>query len=217
MFMQYNQPIGILGGTFDPIHRGHLAIAEHVLTQFQLDHVEFIPSFKPPHRKPSIASAYDRLTMVRLAIQDYPKFIVNDMEIKQQTISYSVHTLQQLWQEKPYQPFCFIIGADAFYDIDQWREWEKLLTLTHFIVINRDNILLTQKKKIRKLLQLHQTTNKKDLQLSLAGKIYLESIPNIPISAENIRLRLKQGEKNIVELPKSVNEYIIRNNLYEVG
>lgn len=107
--------IGLLGGTFDPIHFGHLRIALEVADALDLEQVRFIPNRVPPHRRQPLASGAERLAMIQSAIQGEPRFVADDRELRQEQTSYTVHTLQALHQEFPHQSWAFIIGADAFY------------------------------------------------------------------------------------------------------
>src|SRR3990167_9222245 len=108
------KPIGLLGGTFNPIHEGHIAIAQHVLSSCKLDHIEFIPCFKPPHRNEKIASPSDRLSMLKLAIQNHPHFFINEYELQQKKISYTIDTVAHYRQKNPMQSISLILGGDAF-------------------------------------------------------------------------------------------------------
>src|SRR3989338_6163427 len=112
--MILKQPIGLLGGTFDPVHKGHIGIANHVLYRFNLADVQWIPCNQPAHRTPPIASPADRLAMLKLATEDNDAFEVNDVEFQRGGVSYMVETLETLRITYPNTPFCLILGADAF-------------------------------------------------------------------------------------------------------
>lgn len=197
------KPLGIFGGTFNPIHEGHIAIAKHVLQSCQLERVEFIPCFQPPHRDTPIATPEQRLAMVKLAIKPYSEFSVNEYEIQQKKISYTINTLEYLRTEYPAQPFCLILGSDAFSHFQEWYEHEKIMRLAHLIVVSRstDNP--------------SQTTNTiNDLHHQRAGLIYFENIMPIATSATQIRHDIQVGKKNIAELNPLVAAYIIKNKVY---
>lgn len=206
--------IGILGGTFDPIHNGHIQIAEIILKTLQLERIEFIPSFQPPHRHQPIASAADRLAMVKLAIQSHPNFHANEIEIAREGISYSVDTLTALRKQIPDQPLCFILGADAFSAFHRWHEWRKIASLVHLIIVDRPSAEPPSDPEIQTLLHENQTRNLTDLQKNIAGKIYYLDNSLIDISATKIRYAIQSGEKDIRGLDKAVQNYIIDHNIY---
>ena len=209
-----SKAIGLLGGTFDPIHEGHLSIAKQVYDALQLARVDFIPCFHPPHRNQPIASADHRLAMTKLAIQNHPYFSVNAIEIINQKISYTIETVKQLRAENPTQPFCFIIGSDAFSQFHKWHECEKIAELVHLVVVSREHQPLPQSISLQKLLRERETKNSNDLHQLPGGKIYFQTIMPIDISATAIREALKAGEKHIPGLPKAVEVYIQGLGLY---
>lgn len=206
--------IGLLGGTFDPIHEAHLRIAEHVLTTFELEYVTFIPCYQPPHREQTIASAADRLAMVKLAVQDNQKFRVNDIEIKRQGVSYMIDTLMALRKEIPDQPFCLILGADAFAKFNTWHQWEKILELTNLIILNRDDQQTMQPDWMQDFLKDKETEKKEMVTHTRNGHIYFDTITPIPISATKIRAQIKAGEQNIKGLSPAVLKYIEQHQLF---
>lgn len=206
--------IGILGGTFDPIHNGHIQIAETVLQTLHLERIEFIPCFQPPHRHQPIASAADRLAMVKLAIQPHPHFHANEIEIVRQGISYSVDTLTALRKQMPNQPLYFILGADAFSAFDRWHEWRKIPALVHLIIVGRPSSELPSNPEIQALLFNNQTRDSTDLQKNISGKIYFLNNELIDISATKIRHAIQLGKKDIRGLDKAVQNYIIDHNIY---
>jgi len=133
--------IAFYGGSFDPPHRGHLAIANALLGRFELDEFVFIPAFHAPHKarlKPT--SAYDRYAMLCLITQNEPKISVSKMEIEMPERPYSVQTLRRLYAERPDDEIFFVMGADSWMDILTWREWEKVLTMTNIIVVTLPDV-----------------------------------------------------------------------------
>ncbi len=130
-------PIGILGGTFDPIHNGHLRLAQEALEQCRLASVRFIPSGTPPHRSPPHANAQHRMAMVRLALQGNPAFVLDEREVHRTDPCYRVDTLTALRAELgAQQPLCLLMGGDAFLQLHTWHEW-KLFELAHIVVMQR--------------------------------------------------------------------------------
>ena len=188
--------LGILGGTFDPIHEGHIAIAKHVLQAFKLDRIAFIPCFSPPHRDPPIASPEHRLAMTKLAIQGHPQFFVNDYEIQQQKISYTINTLKYLHQKHPDESLFLILGDDAFSQFQTWHQWEKITDYAELIVVTRTD------------------KNNRPTLPTLSDKIHFDNITPIPVSATQIRASIRAGRKNIVGLHPAVEKYILENKVY---
>lgn len=212
--MKKQQPIGILGGTFDPIHEGHIAIANHVLHTFELARIEFIPCFQPPHRDQPLASAEHRLAMVRLAVQNHPQLMANDIEIQRKGISYTVDTLLQLRKTNKESPLCLILGDDAFLHFNHWHAWEKIFELAHLIIVSRPQKQLLQADWLKTVLNQRQTTDKKSLHDNNAGCIYFENINPIAISATQIREDILSGKREIAGLAKAVQEYIALHDVY---
>ncbi|HLB56816.1 MAG TPA: nicotinate-nucleotide adenylyltransferase [Coxiellaceae bacterium] len=196
--------IGILGGTFDPIHEGHITIADHVLKKFKLERVDFIPCFQPAHRDQPIASAKDRLEMVKLAIKNHPEFIANDIEIKREGISYTVDTLQALQKQFPKNNYYLIIGADAFAKFDTWHEWEKMITIGNIIVVNRNDRATKVPKKVLDFIEKNK----------LVKNILFYDMHPILISASQIRKDAAAGKEKINGLAQLVQEYILKNGIY---
>lgn len=192
MQKKINRKIGLLGGTFDPIHEGHLTIAKKALEMLSLDHIEFIPCFLPPHRSAPQASVKDRLAMLQSAIQDHQKFFINDMEIKRKGVSYTIDTLMELHRLHPDFIFYLIIGADEFSQFHTWKNNTGILKLVHLVVVRRNDI---------------------HLDVSNKNVTVLDMEP-IFISASHIQEKIASGEKNITGLPKVVEQYIQKHHLY---
>lgn len=210
-------PIGIYGGTFDPIHHGHLRSALELYEDLNLDHVRLIPARTPVHRPPTLASAKDRLAMVELAVQGQKAFVVDRCEIDRQTSSYTYFTLLSLREALPRHPLCLMIGVDAFCDFDTWYEWEKILELAHIVCVNRPQFTF---QRIKKKTQLYDFVQEKRvghfsaLQNSQNGLFYLAQTTPLGINATDIRTRLAQGKKIDYLLPENVMSYILKHRLY---
>ncbi|MEW6089094.1 MAG: nicotinate-nucleotide adenylyltransferase [bacterium] len=211
------QLIGVFGGTFNPVHNGHLLIAEEARKRLKLDKVVFIPSSYPPHKKVSgLVSGCHRLNMVRLAIKDNPFFDSSDIEVKRGGKSYSIETIKQLKKSfKEGAEFYFIMGADSILEFMEWKEWKELLELCNFVVTPRPGYelvgagskpaLTLLKNKIRKI--LHNN--------ALADKIIFLETGEFDISSTEIREKIKNGESVNYFVPKRVFEYIYENGLYQ--
>ncbi|HCU04907.1 MAG TPA: nicotinic acid mononucleotide adenylyltransferase [Coxiellaceae bacterium] len=209
------QPIGILGGTFDPIHNGHIQIASIALEQLPLQKIQFMPCFQPSHREQPQTSSTDRLAMVKLAIENHPGFEIDDREIKRRGISYMIDTLKSLRNDYPQIPLCLILGTDAFNHLAQWRDWEQLINYAHLIVIFRDVQERSQLNSMTDWAASHLTHHVDDLSCYLQGKIYYLAMKPIPISATEIRDKIKTRSKDLKnELPEKVLDYIKTHHLY---
>lgn len=210
--------IAIMGGTFNPIHFGHLRIAEEVREAFNLDKVIFIPTFIPPHKdNGSLISPEHRFEMVQLAVKDNPFFEASDVEIKRGGRSYSVVTLRALRDKYTGTDFSFIAGTDSFNDITTWCEYEELFKLTNFIVIPRPGYPV---KKIAEILPVELARKfwydaEKAVYINDYGKFvtYMETTL-FGISASRIRKMIKEGNSTRYILPKEVEDYITKNGLY---
>ncbi|MBI5043253.1 MAG: nicotinate-nucleotide adenylyltransferase [Nitrospirae bacterium] len=216
--------IGILGGTFNPIHNGHLKIAEAVFERLNLDKILFIPANLPPHKsEKGIIEARHRIEMVRLAIAGNPKFELSTIETERRGISYTIETLREM--ERIYgkgAELFFITGIDAFLEIETWKEADTLISDYNFVVIPRPSFYYKDLKKIsmlnlpeRELSALDKgAAELLELPMSGKGRLYLLNIPTVGISSKDIRNRIRSGEKFKYLLPESVELYIIKNRLY---
>ena len=218
--------IGLLGGTFNPIHNCHLQIALEIQERFPLDQVLFIPSGIPPHKvEADIPSGAHRLEMTRLAVVPYPRFKVSDIEVGRSGPSYSVDTLRALLPKLEGEAF-FILGVDAFLEIETWKEPEHLLTLCHFIVVSRPEHPFSSLRQIP-LIDPDDTTLLKKIDAGEIDRLTLipSSIPGAKsltffkvhpclMSATNVRKRLREGTSLKNFLPEAVRSYIMKNNLY---
>lgn len=196
--------IGIMGGTFNPIHDGHLAVAEYAYREYFLDEVMFIPSGKPAYKADVwIAPDKDRLEMVRVSIKDKPYFSLCTMEMERTGNTYTVDTMKQLQMEHQENTYYFLIGADSLLDLSEWDRAEELLKITKFIVATRNHADMQELHKVADQLTIQYGTN-----------ISFLNMPNIDISSTDIRARLKEGKTVSSMLPKLVEEYIQIHELY---
>lgn len=212
--------IGIFGGTFDPVHYGHLRLAQELAAGLGLRQVRFIPAGHPPHRfEPSVSSLH-RLEMVRLAIAGNPSFVLDEREISKPGPCYTVDTLTDLRRELgAARPLCLFLGADAFLGLNTWHRWEELFGLAHIAVAHRpgfpqvtwadgmpDALRPELKGRLREDVQvLHRTA---------AGSIFAHTITALDISATYIRNSLAVGQSPRYLLPDAVLDYIQGNGLY---
>lgn len=207
--------IGVLGGTFDPIHNGHLRLGWEAYTRLGLQQLRVIPCHLPPHRESPNSSAQHRLAMARLACNDVPGFVVDDWEISRDQPSYSVHTLSHLRQQVGSQvALVFILGMDAFNQFCSWHQWERILELSHLWVAQRPGSQVpnatTPEGRLLQKRQQHST----QLLDTTAGGICLYETTALDISATNLRRQMAQGISPRFLLPDAVRAYIEEHELY---
>lgn len=190
--------IGIMGGTFDPIHMGHLLAAEAARDSHALDEVWFMPSHVPPHKRGAGASGRQRLDMTTAAVKDVQQYEVLDIEMELGGVSYTIDTMRELWKRYPEHDFYFIIGADMVNYLPKWEQIEELAARLTFIGVGRPGF------------QLHLD----DLPDELQGSVLLAEMPLVDISSTAIRRRLASGHSVRFMVPDSVYEYIVRSGLY---
>lgn len=197
-----NLRYGIMGGSFNPIHYAHLFIANEVLEVFDLNKIIFMPTGTPPHKNLNIDS-FHRYSMTKLAISSNPNFIVSDIEVLNNNISYTVDTISKLKEIHPNIEFYFITGTDAILDIPKWKEPRKLLSLCKIISVNRpqymDNDLENKVESLTK---------------EFGGEIILVNGPGLNLSSTLIRERVKLNKSIKYLVPDSVSNYILKNRLY---
>jgi nicotinate-nucleotide adenylyltransferase len=203
--MKRRKRIGILGGTFNPIHLGHLLMAQDAVEQVKLDGVKFIPSAAPPHKTVNqLASERDRLHMVKLAIRGYTGFEVDDIEIRRGGVSYTVDTLTELRRRNPRADLYFIIGADSLRELHLWREVERLVTLCTFVTVPRP--CFEPKPMVDP--RLDAPTRRRLRQHVLRGHA-------CDIASRDIRARVASGRSIRYLVPDVVYQYIRRRRLYQ--
>lgn len=211
------KPIGILGGTFDPIHYGHLRLAEEMLELAGLEQIRFIPAGNPPHRDAPQVSAEHRSNMVKLAIAGQPAFVLDVREVVKQGKCYTVDTLRELRSELGESlPLCLLMGGDAFLQLHTWHEWEQILDLAHIVVGYRPGFTLKKSDTAPKLYEHYQKRlcGVDYLSGQAAGGIAELAIPKLEISATLIRARVSEHRTIRYLLPESVANYIYQNHLY---
>ncbi len=207
--------IGVLGGTFDPIHHGHLRLALEMSEQLGLEKVHLIVSANPPHRQMPQTPAEMRFEMVKLAIENEKNLIADDREIKRNRPSYTVETLLEMREEVGKElPICLILGMDAFLGLPTWFKWEKLLELTHLIITQRPEINQTFSEPLQKLLEKHQIYDINKIKEKSAGYILFEAVPMLNISATQIRQCFIKKQNPRYLLPESVLKFISQQGLY---
>lgn len=205
--------VGIFGGTFDPIHNGHLRSALEVAEQFDLDHIRLIPSARPPHREQPQATPEQRLMMLHLAIKNNGLFVVDDRELKRQGPSYTVDTLLSLRAEFPEQPIYLMVGSDAFNQLSTWHQWQRLLDLSHIVLLQRPEHNMTLSNEMSDWYQAHMAESGDDALL--AGKIWPVTLTQLNISATAIREGVANGHSPEFLMPDPVVRLIEQLGLYQ--
>ena len=199
--------IGIMGGTFDPVHNGHLLLGKQAYEEYGLDEIWYMPSHIPPHKKDrQITASEDRIAMLHLALQDRPYCVVSEFEMKREGNTYTAHTLQLLQDEYPDHQFYFIIGADSLFQIESWYHPEKVMALTTLMVSGReyDKADRTFDEQIEYL------TEKYD------AKILPLHNEEVDIASADIRRMISEGKDITKDLPKAVVQYIKEHDLYKL-
>ena len=210
-------PIGVFGGTFDPIHNGHLRLALELMEQLRLERVHVVPSKVPVHRETPRASTTQRAEMVRLAVADAPALVLDERELRRSGPSYMVETLTDFRHQFPGLPICLLLGMDAFNALDTWLRWREILDLAHVAVAGRPGAALPTEGPVGNVVRERATTHYSQLRTSLNGRIALGEIPGLDISSSSIRATLSQGRSPRFLLPAEVADYIENEGLYSNG
>jgi len=208
----------VYGGTFDPPHNGHLAVAAAAAAAFQVP-VDFLPSADPPHRAPTAATAEQRADMVEAAIAGDARFACDRRELHRGGPSYSLLTLRELRAELgPTQPIAWLIGIDAFLGLDRWHAWRELFEFTHFIVVERPGRLFEEMgEELAAVCRPRWRAAPAALAQAAHGLLYRLPMPLRPESATGIRAGLQAGHDMNAQLPAPVAAYIRRHGLYPSG
>lgn len=209
--------MGVYGGTFDPVHLGHLRPALEVQQALSLQTVRFIPCAQPPHREMPVAAAQIRLAMVRAAIARQPGFVADERELRRSGPSYMVDTLESLAGEFAGEPLCLILGMDAFAGFDRWHQWERITQLAHVVVTRRPGSSLEaveQHPALGPFVQENTAQGVRQLQAQQAGLVYFVSVTQLAISATAIREAVRAGQDIRYLVPDSVYDIITQQNVY---
>ncbi|MGN0344248.1 MAG: nicotinate-nucleotide adenylyltransferase [Lachnospiraceae bacterium] len=196
--------IGIMGGTFDPVHNGHLLIAENAYEQLSLDEVRFIPTGRSPHKQGThITDGQHRLRMVELAIADNPAFVADARELRSDALSYSYVTLQKMHEKSPNDELYFIMGGDSLRDFKTWYHPELICSCATLVAAIRDDCD-----------HEHLTTYAEELHQLFSADVRLIQTPNLSVSSSELRRRVAVGETIRYQVPEAVRAYIQNNRLY---
>ncbi len=207
----------MFGGTFDPVHYGHLRTAFEMLQALDFGEVCFIPCGDPPHRGTTFASAEQRLAMVSAATAGQQGFVVDDREVRRDGPSYSVDTLDSLRREFPGRSLGLILGMDAFLNLTGWHQWERILDLAHIVVAHRPGWRAPDYGPLGELLEARGTHRVEDLHASEAGRVHIHAVTQLEIASTDIRELIAIGRNPRFLMPDSVIAVIQELKCYEEG
>ena len=208
--------VAVLGGTFNPIHNGHLHSAKELKTVLGADELRFIPCHRPPHREQPDVSSQQRLAMVELALTGQEGLVVDDRELKRDQLSYTIDTLSCLRKELGDDvALCWVMGTDAVANIDSWHRWQEILDFAHVVVMARPGESLPETGAVAQWLAEHQVSSVIDVKTQKKGKVLLLNLTPYPVSSTEIRKKIQAGEAVEQLLPSSVLNYIQTHKLYQ--
>jgi nicotinate-nucleotide adenylyltransferase len=209
--------MGIFGGTFDPVHYGHLRTAFEMLQALRFDQVRFMPCGDPPHRRDTYAAASLRVKMVQAATAGQSGFVVDDRELLRDGPSYSVDTLAELRHEFPQRPLAMIIGMDAFLGLPKWHLWREIIQLAHIVVAHRPGWRAPDMGPLGELLAERGTHRIDDLHRAPSGHIYVHDVTQLEISSTEIRELIAAGRDPRFLMPDAVRNVIMDSGCYAAG
>jgi nicotinate-nucleotide adenylyltransferase len=206
---------GIFGGTFDPVHIGHLRTALELREFLKLDRMLLVPCGDPPHRQAPMTPGAQRLAMVELAIQGEPGLIADGRELRRKGFSYSIDTLLELRAELGNdEPLCFCMGMDSLNAFDSWHRWREFLDICHIVVVARPGWRLPEQGEVAKWISSHRVVDAADLLARPAGYFFVEEMTLLPVAATELRAKLKTGDSIRYLTPNAVIDYIHSHRLY---
>jgi nicotinate-nucleotide adenylyltransferase len=207
-------PLALFGGTFDPVHYGHLRCADEARQKLNLDQLYLLPAGTPPHRNTPLATAKQRLEMLQLAHAEFPQLVIDDREIRRSGASYIVDTLKEFREEFPQRPLLLLIGQDAANHLHSWFKWEQLFELAHIVILTRPGVKTEYRRDLAKQIQRRLISDVQKLLLSEAGAVLCLEVVSIDISATTIKSIIRLGRSPRSMLPEAVLDYINENRLY---
>ena len=208
------KPVGVFGGTFDPIHYGHLRTAFEMLQALRFEEVRFVPCGDPPHRGVTFASAEDRLDMVRVAVDGQAGFVVDDRELRRDGPSYTFDTLSTLREEFPERSLGLIVGMDAFLGLPTWHRWGEILEIAHIVVAHRPGWKAPDIGPLGNMLTEHGTHRVDDLHENTHGRVHIHAVTQLEISSTEIRDLVDAGRDPRFLMPDAVRDVIAESRCY---
>jgi nicotinate-nucleotide adenylyltransferase len=204
--------IGVFGGTFDPVHRGHFVTIVAVWERLGLDSVRVIPAAIPPHRDPARASGQHRLAMLRLTFESTPGFVVDDVELRREGPSYTIDTLLELRRQRGSDHLCLVLGVDAFLQLPEWHRWREILDQSHIAVMQRAGSGLPDVPE--PWWRPFETNDPDSLRKAQSGRVIQVNVPSVPVSSTSVRKGILQGRHTSDSLAEPVWNYIRKHELY---
>jgi len=209
-----SEPIGLFGGTFDPIHNGHLRTAFELWQALRLAQVRFLPTGSPPHREAPLAPPELRLQMVHAACEDNSAFVVDDREMRRTGMSYTVDTLLDLRRDFPDRSLCLLLGMDAFLGMPHWHRWSEVFDLAHVVVAHRPGWKAPITGPLGEVMVDRGTGSVRDLHAAPAGRIFVHAVTQLEISSTEIRQLLLSGSDLRYLVPDAVRAIILGSGCY---
>jgi nicotinate-nucleotide adenylyltransferase len=209
--------IGLLGGTFDPVHYGHLRPALEVQQALNLEQICFIPCGLPPHREPPVASVEQRIAMLKLAVQQQPGFALDLREVERPGPSYMIDTVRSYHETPGQNSYCLLLGMDAFMYFDTWKDWQSIIEHVNLIIMTRPGADLQSirgKKVLQGFIDSHVVADKSELSSKHSGGLLFQEVTSLAISATAIREAVKRGNSVKFLMPDAVIDYINKYELY---
>lgn len=206
--------IGIFGGSFDPIHFGHLRPALEILAALSLDEIRLVPAGRPPHRSPPVAAPGLRLQMVQAAVIGEPRFVVDERELRRSGPSYTADTLAELRREFPRGQLILIVGMDAFMGFPGWHAWQRIFEYAHVVVAHRPGWVPPDQGELVEVLHQRRATSAAELLDTTSGQMLLQPVTQLEISSTQIRAAVAAGDDPRYLVPEAVRELILQTRCY---
>ena len=211
------EPRALLGGTFDPVHYGHLRCADEARTRLGLNKLYLLPAGNPPHRGMPQATVRQRLDMLQLARREFPQLEIDDRETRRSGPSYMFDTLRELRSSLGHSPLVLLIGQDAANQLHTWYKWERLFELCHIVILTRPDTPASYTSALAERVQPRLVSGVNELFETEAGAVFHLEVEPIDISASGIKHIIRSGDSPSSMLPEAVLQYIIENRLYSVS
>lgn len=208
------EPMGLLGGTFDPIHCGHLRTALELMEAVGFAEVRFLPAGEPPHRDMTHADGATRVRFIRAAIEGEARFVLDDRELRRAGPSYSVDTLLDLRAEFAHRSLCLVVGMDAFLGLPQWHRWQEILELAHLVVAHRPGWRAPEQGALGELLAERGTRRPEELHETRAGRVFVRAVTQLEISSSAIREIVRTGRDPRYLVPDAVRRLLAGSDCY---
>ena len=209
--------IGILGGTFDPVHFGHLRPALEIQQLLGLEEVRLVPCNIPPHRPQPLASREQRLEMLQVAVSEHPVFRIDTREFDREGPSYMLDTLKSFREEMAAAGLCLMLGMDSFLSLPAWHRWRELINYCHIVVMTRPGSTLPDEGELADFISQYKVLDPELLKARISGMLWFHSVTTLDISGTQIRKLLATGEDAGFLMPRGVLEIITRDGLYATG